>query len=133
MKHLVLYGLLIFLGVICGGGSCTPAPQYIEEDCPLYSELEAINVNPAGAFDRHLRVEVVFKVCPPEEGLAAIKRKRIELKHELIALLSAKTLEELEDPLRIEKLRREILFLVNEKLLKKSRVIDVSITAFELL
>ena len=133
MKHVVLYSLLICLGAVFWAGSCAPAPQYIEEDCPLYTDLKAIKVNPAGAMGRHLRVEVVFKVCPPEEGLAAIQRKRIELKHELIALLSAKTMEDLEDPLRIEKLRREILFLVNDKLLKKSRAVDVSITAFELL
>ena len=133
MKHVVIYSFLICLGVVFGSGSCAPAPQYIEEDCPLYTDLEAIKVNPAGAMDRYLRVQVVFKVCPPEEGLAAIQRKRIELKHELIALLSAKTTEDLEDPLRIEKLRREILFIVNEKLLKKSQVVDVSITAFELL
>jgi len=133
MTHALLHSLLVCLGAALLSSGCAPTPKYIEEDCPLFTELEAIQVNPAGALDRHLRVVVVFKVCPPGEGLAAIQRKRIELKHQLIALLSAKTTEELEHPLRIENLRREILLLVNEKLLKKSRVIEVSITAFELL
>ena len=75
---------------------------------------------------------MAFKVCPPDEGLAEIQRKHIELKHELIALLSSKTREELEHPLRVENLRQEVLRVVNEKLLKKSRLVDVSVTGFEL-
>ncbi len=111
---------------------CASTPKYIEDDCPIYTDLEAVRVNPAGAMDRHLRVQAAFKVCPPEEGLAEIKRKRIELKHALISLVSSKTEAELEDPLRAEKLRAEILAMANEKILRKSRVIDVFITGMQL-
>jgi flagellar basal body-associated protein FliL len=124
--------LLLALGTACSF-SCAGTPKYLVEDCPLYTELEEIKVNPAGALDRHLRARAVFKVCPPDEGLTEIRRKRIELKHELISLLSSMTREELEHPRRIENLREKILFQVNEKLMKKGRVIDVSITEFELL
>jgi flagellar basal body-associated protein FliL len=50
----------------------------------------------------------------------------------LLALLSSKTIAELEDPLRVEKLQQEILPLVNEKVLKKGRVVEVFVTGFEL-
>ena len=66
------------------------------------------------------------------KGLEEIQRKRIELKHNLISLLSGKGEEELEDPLRAEKLRNEILLMANEKVLKRSEVIDVFITSMEL-
>ena len=123
--------LLLALGA-AGFQGCAGTPKYLVDDCPLYADLEEIRVNPAGALDRHLRVQVVFKVCPPEEGLSEIRRKRIELKHELISLLSSMTRAELEHPLRIENVRQAILLQVNEKLMKKGRVIDVSITDFEL-
>ncbi len=113
------------------GCASTSTPKYIEEDCQTY-RLETVRVNPAGALDRHLRVEAVFTVCPPEEGLAEIRRKHIELKHALISFLSGKTEAELEDPHRVEKLRREIRILTNEKVLRNSSVIDVRITEFEL-
>ena len=61
-----------------------------------------------------------------------IKRKRIELRHELIALLSSMTREELEHPRRIENVRQAIVAHVNERLMRKGSVIDVSITGFEL-
>jgi flagellar basal body-associated protein FliL len=89
-------------------------------------------VNPAGAPDRHLRVEASFRVCPPVDGLAEIQRKRIELKHELISLLTQKTMSELEDPLRAENLRRELQVMANEKVLKRSQVVEVYITGLEL-
>ena len=111
---------------------CASTPKYLIEDCPLYTELDPIKVNPAGALDRHLYVEAVLRVCPPEEGLEELRRKRIELKHELIALLSSKTREELEHPLRIENLKQEIQLRVNERLMRKGRVVDVSVTDFEL-
>ena len=111
---------------------CASAPKYDPDDCPTYSDLDALRVNPAAALDRHLRVQASFRICPPEAGLAEIQRKRIELKHELIALLSAKTVAELEAPLRVENLRREIHAMVNEKVLKRSRVDEVYITELEL-
>ncbi len=74
----------------------------------------------------------LFKVCPPTEGLSEIKRKRIELKHEVLALLSSKSEEELKDPLRVEKLQEELLLMANKKLMKKGRVVQVMITTFEL-
>ena len=42
-------------------------PQYNEADCPVYTDIEEVRVNPAGALDRRLRVRAAFKVCPPEE------------------------------------------------------------------
>ena len=95
-----LYGLLAGACLAVLGTHCASTPKYDKEDCPLYTELGPLRVNPAGALDRHLHVDLAFKVCPPDEGLAEIRRKRIELKHELIALLSSKTTEELEHPLR---------------------------------
>ena len=132
MKSTLSIALLLGLGSACSL-DCAGTPKYLVEDCPLYTDLDEIRVNPAGALDRHLAVQAVFKVCPPEEGLSEIRRKRIELKHELISLLSSMTREELEHPRRIENVRQEILLQVNEKLMKKGRVVDVSITGFELL
>ena len=129
IRRLLASLLVIFWASGCAG---TSIPKYIDEDCPLYTELEAVRVNPAGAKDRHLRVEAAFKVCPPEEGLAEIRRKHIELKHALISFLSGKTEAELEDPHRVEKLRREIMILTNEKVLSNSRVVEVFITGMEL-
>ena len=126
------YSLLMGACLTVLGTNCASTPKYNKEDCPLYTDLGPLRVNPAGALDRHLHVELAFKVCPPDEGLAEIRRKRIELKHALIALLSSKTTEELEHPLRVEYLRREILLLVNRELLKKSRLLQVSVTGFEL-
>lgn len=122
------------LAILCASGCATTAttPEYSEEDCQLYTELEVVRVNPAGAPNRHLRLQVAFKVCPPDEGLVEIRRKRIELKHTMISLLSGKTEEELENVHRVEKLRREIIAVTNEKVLRSSRVINVSITEFEL-
>lgn len=87
-----------------------------------------MRVNPAGALDRHFSLEAVFKVCPPDEGLEEIQRKRIDP----LSLLSSKSEEELKGPLRAEKLRSEILLMANEKVLKRGRVIDVFITSMEL-
>lgn len=125
-------GLLGLALAALAAGGCASTPRYDPQDCPTYSDLEVVRVNPAGAPDRHLRVEASFRVCPPQEGLAEIQRKRIELKHELIALLSAKTVSELEDPLRVEKLRREINEMVNARVLKRSQVEEVYITELEL-
>ena len=132
MKRAALYGLLVCLGLVVAGLGCASAPKYDKESCPLYTELEPIRVNPAGALSRHLRVEVAFRVCPPGEGLAELQRKRIELKHNLIALLSRKGEEELNHPLRVENLQQEILMTVNREVLKKAQVVEVFITSFEL-
>ena len=73
--------------------------------------------------------QISLRVCPPVEGLAEIKRKRIELKHNMLKLLSAKTTAQLEDPLRVE--YREVRKMVNEHLLKKGNAVEVFITGFE--
>ena len=111
---------------------CASTPKYIAEDCPVFSEIEAVRVNPAWALDRHLRLEAAFKVCPPEAGLAEIRRKRIEIKHTLIRFLSSKTKAELEDPLRVENLRHGIHRIVNEEVMKKGTIEEVFITSMEL-
>lgn len=118
--------------VACSAAGCASTPAYNLKDCPTWEGLGAIEVNPAGAKDRHLRVQAAFRVCPPVEGLAEIERKHIELRHEVISLLSSQTIAQLEDPLRTEKLRQQLLILVNEKVLKKSRVTDVFITGMHL-
>lgn len=117
---------------LLAAAGCAGTLQYQEDECSLYDALEPIRANPAGASDRHLQVQVVFRVCPPQVGLEEIQRKHIELKHELLALLSSKDAQYLEDPLRVEKLQKEILALVNQKVLKKGRVVEVLITGFEL-
>jgi flagellar basal body-associated protein FliL len=128
MKRLALCCLCWLLAA----GGCAGTLQYQHDDCPVYDALEPVRANPAGAPDRHLQVQMVFRVCPPQLGLEEIQRKRIELKHELLVLLSSKDAAYLADPLRVEKLQREILPLVNQKVLKKSKVIEVLITSFEL-
>ena len=132
MKAVPARSFLAFAGLVLCCCGCAGTPKYIEEDCPVYNEIETVRVNPASAPDRHLRVKVAFKVCPPTEGMSEIRRKRIEMKHNLIALLSGKTAAELEDPLRVENLQREILQMANQQVMKKSEVIDVFITDFEL-
>ncbi len=111
---------------------CTPTPAYIENDCPVYEDLGLLRVNPAGALNRHLRVQAAFKVCPPVEELAELSRKRIELKHHAISLLSGLTQEQLQHPLRAEQLREKLRAMANQQVLKKSRVTDVFITELEL-
>ena len=120
--------LAVLIAVLCG---CMPPPSYDKKDCPLYSELGPVRATPAGAQGRTFEVQLTFKVCPPETGLAEIRRKRIELKHELLKLMSAKTTVELEDPLRIEKLQEEVHLLINKEVLKKSKVGEVYVTGFE--
>ena len=122
--------ILILLAAFCGG--CASTPAYEKAECPFYDELGAVRANPAGALNRHLVVQASFQVCPPVEGLDDIKRKRIELKHEMLALLSSKTEAELTDPLRVEKLQKELLLMANRKIMKKGRVVQVLITGFEL-
>jgi flagellar basal body-associated protein FliL len=128
MKNAVCLAVPFLIAI----NSCATAPKYDRKDCSLYTGIDAVRVNPAGALDRHLRVEAAFRVCPPDIGLDEIKRKRIELKHHLVALLSSTTTTQLEDPLRVERLRQALLVMVNEKVMKKGRVIDVLVTAFEL-
>jgi flagellar basal body-associated protein FliL len=111
---------------------CASTPPFLAADCPVFSDLGTVRANPAGALDRHLAVEAHFRVSPPVEGLAEIKRKRFELKHEILALLSAKTSEDLNVPLRVELLQRELLQMANERIMRKGRVIQVLITGFEL-
>ncbi|MBT4099752.1 MAG: flagellar basal body-associated FliL family protein [Gemmatimonadetes bacterium] len=134
MRRRILVSWLVagtLLAIVPLGG-CAPTPAFIEDDCPVYEDLGILRVNPAGALDRHLRLQAAFKVCPPEEGLAEITRKRIELKHHAISMLSAQTLEQMEHPLRAEHLREKLLLMVNEHVLKKSEVTDVFITELEL-
>ncbi|MBT4609680.1 MAG: flagellar basal body-associated FliL family protein [Gemmatimonadetes bacterium] len=134
MRRRILVSWLVagtLLAIVTLGG-CAPTPAFIEDDCPVYEDLGILRVNPAGALDRHLRLQAAFKVCPPEEGLAEITRKRIELKHHAISMLSAQTLEQMEHPLRAEHLREKLLLMVNEHVLKKSEVTDVFITELEL-
>jgi flagellar basal body-associated protein FliL len=90
-----------------------------------------VRANPAGAMGRNLEAQFTFKVCPPETGVAEIGRKRIELKQALLKLMSAKTTDALEDPLRIEKLQRQVQLLVNKEILKKAKVQEVYVTGFE--
>jgi flagellar basal body-associated protein FliL len=123
--------LWLWLGALATIAGCASTPAYEKMDCPLYDEVGPVRANPAGALERHLFVEASFRVCPPVEGLAEIKRKRIELKHEMLALLSSKTEAELNDPLRVEKLQKELLFMVNRKIMKKGQVEQVLITGFE--
>lgn len=111
---------------------CTPGPKLDTSTCATWEGLGAVRVNPAGAPDRHFRLQAAFRVCPLESGLAEIERKRIELRHEVIALLSAQTLEQLQDPLRAERLRAQLVRLCNERVLKKSRATEVFITGMEL-
>ena len=138
LRRLTLWFLSAALLALVGGmpsvllSSCAPTPAYIEDDCHVYEDLGLLRVNPAGALERHLRIQAAFKVCPPEQGLAEITRKRIELKHHAISLLSAQTVEQLQHPLRAEHLREKLLITVNEHVLKKSRVTDVFITEMEL-
>ena len=120
--------LALLLGLLCG---CAPPPSYDKKDCPLYSELGPVRTNPAGAMGRSLEVQLTFKVCSPEEGMAEIRRRRIELKQAVLKLLSAKTTMELEDPLRVEKLQHEVHLMVNKKVLKKAKVEEVYVTGFE--
>ena len=120
-----------FISVVFLG--CTPYASYEKSDCELFSGLGLIQGNPAGVLDRRLEVQVSLRVCPPKEGLAEIKRKKIELKHNLLQLLSAKSEEQLKDPLRIEILQQEIKELVNGEILKKGKAVEVFITRFELL
>ena len=124
-------GLVVLLLLAVLGG-CSFGPQYNSETCPIYDQLGPLRVNPAGAPQQHLLVEVAFRVCPPQTGPTELGRKHIELKHHLIALLSAKTAPELEDPLRVEKLQRQLLESVNREVLKKGKVVEVYVTGFEL-
>jgi flagellar basal body-associated protein FliL len=114
--------------VACAGRLPDPGA---EAECPLYSELGQVRANPAGALDRHLAVELSFRVCPPA-ALPELQRRRIELKHEVLSLLSVKDAAQLTDPLRVEKLQREVLEMVNARLMRKGRVTAVYVTAFEL-
>jgi flagellar basal body-associated protein FliL len=121
----------MLLVVVCCSG-CASKPAYSPNDCPTWEGLGPIQVNPAGARDRHLRMQAAFRVCPPVEGLAEIERKRIELRHEVIILLSSQTTTQLEDPLRVENLRVQMFDLANEKVMRKARVTDVFVTAMHL-
>jgi len=132
MSLVPLYILLLSTGLAATSTSCARLSSHPREECPLYTGLEPVRVNPAGALNRHLRVEVALRVCPAETGLAEIQRKRIELKHDLLVLLSSKTEAELNHPLRVENIQQEIQAMINQKLLKKSRVVQVLITGFEL-
>ena len=111
--------------------SCTPPPSYDQSECAMYTGLGPVRANPAGAMGRNVEVQISLRVCPPVEGLAEIKRKRIELKHSMLKLLSAKTTTQLEDPLRVETLQREVRKMVNGHLLKKGNAVEVFITGFE--
>jgi len=120
--------LAVLIAVLYG---CSPPPPYDKADCPLYSELGPVRANPAGALGRSFEVQLAFKVCPPEAGLAEIRRKRIELKQALLKHMSAMTTAQLDDPLRIETLQKDVHLLVNKQVLKKARVIETFVTGFE--
>jgi flagellar basal body-associated protein FliL len=124
--------LLILLLAVSAWAACAPPPAYEKSDCAMYTELGPVRANPAGAMGRNLEVQISLRVCPPVEGAAEIKRKRIELKHHMLQLLSGKTTAELEDPLRVEKLQKEVQKMVNGKVLKKGKAVEVFITGFEL-
>ncbi len=124
--------LLPFLIAVSALAACAPPPAYEKSDCSMYTELGPVRANPAGAMGRNLEVQISLRVCPPTEGVVEIKRKRIELKHYMLALLSSKTTAELEDPLRVEKLQKEVLKMVNSKVLKKGKAVEVFVTGFEL-
>tara|TARA_B100001094_G_C17858409_1_gene636175 strand:+ start:256 stop:654 length:399 start_codon:yes stop_codon:yes gene_type:complete len=111
---------------------CTPHISYEKSDCDLFSGMDPIRANPAGALNRQLELQVAFRLCPPKDGLEEIKRKRIELKHHLLEMLSAKSEEELKDPLRIEIVQQEIKYLINNRILKKGKAVEVFVTSFEL-
>lgn len=98
----------------------------------MYTELGPVRANPAGAMGRNLEVQISLRVCPPIEGASEIKRKRIELKHHMLQLLSSKTTAQLEAPLRVETLQKEVLKMVNSKVLKKGKAVEVFVTGFEL-
>ena len=123
-----LLSTIPFIGALVG---CTPPPAYDQADCSMYTELGPVRANPAGAMGRNVEVQISLRVCPPEEGLAEIKRKRIELKHNMLQLLSAKTTAQLEDPLRVETLQKEVRKMVNDNVLKKGKAVEVFITGFE--
>jgi len=124
--------LFSFLTAVSVLAACSPPPAYDESDCSMYTELGPVRANPAGAMGRNLEVQVSLRVCPPTEGAAEIKRKRIELKHHMLQLLSAKTTAELEAPLRVEILQREVLKMVNSEVLKKGKAVEVFVTGFEI-
>ena len=115
----------------CLYGACSPPPAYDQSECAMYTELGPVRANPAGAMGRNVEVQISLRVCPPVEGMAEIKRKRIELKHNMLQLLSTKTTAQLEDPLRVETLQREVRKMVNENVLKKGKAVEVFITGFE--
>jgi flagellar basal body-associated protein FliL len=94
--------------------------------------LGPVRANPAGALDRHLVVEVNLRVCPPTDGLAELRRRHLELKHEVLALLSSRTEAQLADPLRVEKLQGELLDRLNAKVMRRGRITQVIVTGFEL-
>ena len=123
---------LLIVALLPFASSCASAPKYDKKDCETFTETGQVRVNPAFALDRHFSLEAAFVVCPPGDGSAEMRRKRIELKHELISLLSSKTQQQLEDPLRAEKLRGEIMMMANKHVLKRSEVIDVYITSMKL-
>ena len=128
-------GALLLVAVVAVGSlavGCASNPKYDPQTCQTWEGLQAVRVNPAGAPDRHLRLQAAFRVCPPESGVAEIERKRIELRHEVISLVSGQSEADLRDPLRAEKLRSQLLILANEKILRRARVVDVFITQMEL-
>ena len=126
---LALGGALALASLSAGG--CASTPPYDSADCPLYTELGLLRANPAGRLEGHVQLEAAFRVCPPEAGMAEIKRKRIELKHEVLALVSSKDADYLQHPLRIENLRAELHELANDRIMRKNRVEEVLITGFE--
>ena len=131
MRHLVPTAFLLYIVFVSFHSACTPPPVYDQSECDMYTELGLVRANPAGAMGNNVEVQISLRVCPPVEGLAEIKRKRIELKHNMLQLLSAKTTAQLEDPLRVETLQREVRKMVNENVLKKGKAVEVFITGFE--
>lgn len=127
-----LYAALwVLLAATSAWMGCASTPAYQTADCPLYTELGPLSANPAGDLKGRVSLEVAFRVCPPEAGLAELKRKRIELKHEVLALVSARDAAFLKHPRRIENLRTDLLRMANDKIMRKGRVEDVLVTNFQ--
>ena len=131
IRFIALTAFTLCIVIIPLYSACMPPPAYDESECAMYTELGSVRANPAGAMGRNLEVQISLRICPPVEGLVEIKRKRIELKHNILKLLSAKTTAQLEDPLRVETLQREVRKMVNEHVLKKGDAVEVFITVFE--
>ena len=65
---MVFRGVAAVLCATCNVAGCASTPAYNQTECPTWEGLGAIEVNPAGAMDRHLRVQADFLIGPPVEA-----------------------------------------------------------------